>query len=797
VPTVGLELEGAVVVVNSAKQPLDLPAGLEVSRSFDAPPASVSSGGDPSAVPNDLEEGDLVPKPSLTAPVAPLTSTEACQLKPTDNEVLAALPSPSLGATWCGRYVFSDLAAGEHDLSLDPPDGYTVLFGGGSEVVADASEATVARTIILQATSVIVEVAVDGVCGALPDAIVTLLPPGVTDPAQGIPMTWSPTSARFVSSSAVPPRVDDYTISVTHPLYADPLRQEPALTTTRSVTIDTDGNGRQVFDAFVVSTSARRASFSGDAKTLDTEGGTPQPLTSGSVTASTGTSTPLPAVAVGADGRYTVQVATAAVYSLRLDGVAGYLGDTETTTAARIGCADPGPTLQAERPATWTIVVSGTAATATDLTATFVGTAGTSTATITKSGSTFTVTGLDPRQASYQVKVSAGLHLSQTPTYTDPTVGGTKRDDVNLVRRTLTVTVSTDDNDADKASRATLSLRIPSDNTVPRVITGTGLSNTYEFTAINEGSGSLEISASGYLTRTVPVTEQQIAIADADAVLTKRVLTGEVTGLADTAARTVTLTASGSTTPLLTDVGTGKNFRFEKFPAGTYTVAVEALGYGTATQPVEASAATQPAKVFLTPRGRPIDVTVTLTGTATTTSGNTVVVTIGGVASAAQSVGGSTFVVSATEGTPLSYLAASSGTFAEGRYRTKTGEVSYTGATVANGRVAVALTIPLEDRPTITGTIVANNQASTANIELYCIETTVGPDTCADPAVAVATAAAAGSFSFRLDVGSWKVRAVAIASGEQTTETATIVVGATGAPTPPGPFTIDLKPGGN
>jgi hypothetical protein len=159
--------------------------------------------------------------------------------EPTSDGDLARLPWNVVGPKpWCGTYRFDDIAAGEHTLSLVAPAGYTLQSGFGPAVVTADPQPSRAPTAVLRANDVTVEIAVKGVCGPLPGATVTLLAPGAT---VGVAMTWIEQVSRYRSVEPVPPRT--YTVQITHPLYADPLRGETAITASRTVSVDTDGNG--------------------------------------------------------------------------------------------------------------------------------------------------------------------------------------------------------------------------------------------------------------------------------------------------------------------------------------------------------------------------------------------------------------------------------------------------------------------------------------------------------------------------------------------------------------------------
>lgn len=745
-PPLGQQITGVIGAVNSEGDPIHLPPTVDVTRSFTVPDLEL----DGAAVDNTATEAGLVPVP------APSVTVNAVDPPGT--------PQP---------FQFDAIASGVHELTFTGATGYTSPSPNPRTVTVAPGIPFDVGQVNYRANDIQVVVNVTSVGEPLTTATVRLVSP------DGAADTLVPTAAGGTYTfGAVPPEIAGYTLNITDPLHSPDSRTVSVIPSAGpTITIDVAMNANVGRVSGVVQRNPSAAP--GDTVPLSNEGSVQLTTTAGVPVGSP--------VTPGVDGSYTLITTTAGNYRV-VASLAGYTTESVAVNNVRLGRTSDAATITLLRLASATIEVTGLEATDPSLAVTVVSPASAPGVTVTRTGLSFSITGLDPDVTNYRFQVSANAHYTQlfpsAPTFLDPAIGGSTTYNAAMVERSVSVVVSTNPANVSDAQSATVELRIPANGTALPAPTRTG--STYRFGQIApSGAGEITIIRTGYRTKRVTVDPSTAPVVDLPVTIYQLVT---VTGTVSPNGAGATVTATSGTAPnqvvrTATADATG-NYTLTGLDLGTWTFSAEKLGVGTGTAGnlVIGNADTfiSAARNFtLTPRS--VQVTVQVESPATTAlTGATV--QVNGVTAAAAATPGS-YTATVTEAATLNW------TISHPQKIARSGSATLTAIPQTIGPIV------LSDRPTLGGVVsLAGTGVAGATVRL-CLATAspcnggaaiATVTTAAGPTPAIGTYAFTGVFPA---AGTYQIRAT---TGTEAGTVTNIVVAADGSVSPAGPYDITL-----
>lgn len=384
-PKVDGSITGTIVALNSLERPVQFPADVVVTRTFDGPELDPTGTTMTSVLDNEADEDDFNDPPADA-----LTVTEA---DPT--------------------FTFTGVAHGIHAISFSDEDGFTTPPADDSVVVADSSGVdmgqiryeAIARPVRVTVTNGADDEPVEG-------ATVTLEIPSVT--ANGSPTEESDGEYVF---TAVPPDLEEYTLTVEASLF------EPFTTT---VTID-PGDGEFAVPDVALTPLAE---IVGVAQLKSSEAGTPMGGGTVRLLEDDGTTQVGSSVTVGTDGQFTFTLDTAGDYKIEISN-AGYRTEVFDVDDLDLGDSRDVGSLVIEKYAAANVTVTpGGAASGVTMTVD-VTPSDLPTPPVDGTAGVFSITELDP-DATYSLTFEAPGYFDQTVTLS-PDIGVTHGLNVPMV----------------------------------------------------------------------------------------------------------------------------------------------------------------------------------------------------------------------------------------------------------------------------------------------------------------------------------------------------------------------------
>lgn len=703
---IGGKISGQIAAENTQGDPMPLPASVTIDRTYAVGSGTVNG----VSTQNEADEGDLSTVPATQVVVTPGSPSDTPQ-----------------------AFAFDDLPAGVHTLTLSSASGYTTPSPNpiqvtlsdvgietpvpGSPLVYVANNVNV--VVNLWSTHSTPSTADDT---AIPGATVRL-----TSPDGGAPRT--PTSfGGAYTFAGVPPEALAYTLD------AD---DDTHLAASQSVTVGVDADGTLTIDVRLEPDQARIAGLAQQAESA----GPVAPLSTAGATAKLFKLAPGDPVGAQVGSAVTPNTTTGA-YEFFVDEVGDYRVEvaapnhaTRSTTLAvtALGATTNASTVTVPKFASITVNVSGAPATGAQVQMLTGGTA------VCSNQLTCTFSSLDP-DSTYTFRVTAPDHYTQdvapSPT-TDPPPGGTETINVALLPRTATITVSAE-TPSDNGS-ATVKIGVPTIAAAgANAVTATGSGATYTASPIPFGTGEVQVSITGYRTRTVAFTNGTTNLAQTVQIFKNVTISGELRKSNNQAytGASVTVTATRTDGPGSATASTNSSTGAYSIPnlgVGTWDLTATVDGQGTATSTVtitetSSSAVTQ----HLTMNPRMVTFHFHVQEGAADVAGATVTMGSGAGQDTGTTDANGDVDLSVPEDGSLAWTV------------TKSGYFDKTGTQALNQRNP---TVPIVDIPTITASVTVSGSPVSGATVYLCASGSTAP-ACVTTHLLSTTTNGSGVFSF-------------------------------------------------
>ena len=448
---------------------------------------------------------------------------------------------------------------------------------------------------------------------------------------------------------------------------------------------------------------------------------------------------------------------------------------------ATLGRVTAAPDVTVLRLASATVTVGGLTGGAIPALAVTAAPTGSPAPTVVRTGSTFTVTGLDPappNNEGYRFNVSApGFYAQDLPSSTtllNPDIGFTHTFTPTLVERTVTVTVTTAGNPGD-AANATVTLVNPANSAALGTLERTGSTFTFRRIAVGSDAGRITVSLNGYRQQVYDVNIAAGPVTQPAGLLPNATVSGVVRLPGGGGAGSgISVAATNGTN---TTTGQGGAYTLSGFGVGSWTVSAEQLGVGAGSATVNVTSFSPSAvtsDITLTPRTVTLNVTVTPSANAASFTGATIVVTNPATNTSANGTANPTGSVTIAEAPTYNY------TITATNFLPRTGTITLTALTQA-------VSVTVFPQPIVSGTITrvvnGNSQPQNNALIYLCADTVTTCDSTNDIGPSpIANTAANGQYSLRITTpGSYKIGAVGSGGNPPTATSAAFTVAANAA----------------